>query len=506
MRLWKPLAALLFSGALVGAAVIGPKLVRDAEFAHTELVVDNARQALASAPDLSAMFRDVAKVVEPSVVNINVRKTVKVSPDQSPFNNPELRRFFREHEDELPNLRDFEQNLPHAYQQIGTGSGFIIEVDGSRGYILTNNHVAGGATEMEITLSDGRVIKDAKLVGADPNTDLAVVEIHADHLIAAHWGDSGKLQQGDRIMAFGSPFGYVGSMTHGIVSALHRQAGILGQYGLEDFVQVDAPINPGNSGGPLVNTCGDVVGINTAIATESGGFQGIGFAIPSNEAKQVFQALKTHGKIVRGWMGLQIADVSKLQDQAKAFGFEGTKGVLVKGILTDSPSSGKLQPGDVITAINGKPVDNSLQLRETVAMTTPGTDITLRVFRSGKEQDVHVKLGEQPGPNASSSLRHAERSGMPLGMELADPTPDLLQQFGLSNTEKGALVVSVQPGSVAAMAGVNTGDLITKVEQKDVTNAKQAVDLLSKADVKKGIRLYVTNRQGSEFLFLQSQQ
>src|SRR5207237_5465642 len=169
-------------------------------------------------------------------------------------------------------------------EQIGQGSGVIIEADGSVGYILTNNHVAGGAEELSITLSDGREISKAKVLGTDAKSDLAVVRIEADHLIPAKWGNSDELEQGDIVMAFGSPFGYVGSMSHGIVSALNRQAGLLGQYGYENLIQTDAPINPGNSGGPLVDMHGNVIGVNTAIATRSGGLQGIRFAIPANHA------------------------------------------------------------------------------------------------------------------------------------------------------------------------------------------------------------------------------
>src|SRR5205814_1633677 len=183
-----------------------------------------------------------------------------------------------------------------------------------------NNHVAGGASEMTVTLSDGREIKGAKLLGADPKSDLAVVQIKADHLISAKWGDSDTLAKGDWILAFGAPFGYVGSMTHGIVSALNRSnVGILDrQNGYENFIQVDAPINPGNSGGPLVNLKGEVVGINTAIASRSGGFQGIGFAIPSNQAKPIYGILRDKGKVTRGWLGISISDVSKSHELAKS--------------------------------------------------------------------------------------------------------------------------------------------------------------------------------------------
>ena len=258
---------------------------------------------------------------------------------------------------------------------------------------------------MDITLSDGRKIKNATLVGADPKTDLAVVKIQADKLIPAKWGNSDDLSKGDWIMAFGSPFGYVGSMTHGIVSALHRQAGILGTFGYENFVQVDAPINPGNSGGPLVNIHGEVVGINTLIASRSGGFQGVGFAIPSNQAKQVYQILKDKGKVVRGWLGVEIADVSKLPEEAKSSGYQGEDGVLVKGVLRDTPAAGKLQSGDVVTALDGKPVKDTQQLRGAIALMAPDTEVTLQVIRDGKSQDVKIKLGEQPASEEAMASR-----------------------------------------------------------------------------------------------------
>ena len=305
-------ALTLAAAAAVGGAGFGAGLFRNAEFAFAAQRVDSARQQLANIDEQSTIFRDVHEAVEPSVVNIRVTKTIAqaIHPDSA----------------RIPAIfHDFGGNLPPemfngnggngpnggTMREVGTGSGVIMEVSDGYGYILTNNHVAGGAGEMVVTLADGRVINDAKLVGADPKTDLAVVKIKADNLIPAKWGDSTQLQAGDRILAFGSPFGYVGSMTHGIVSALHRQAGILGADGYENFIQVDAPINPGNSGGPLVNINGQVVGVNTAIASSSGGFQGIGFAIPADEAKPVFEQLKGSGKVVRGWLGVSIENVAK---------------------------------------------------------------------------------------------------------------------------------------------------------------------------------------------------
>ena len=343
------LSVLVLSGASVAAGVMGWNLFENVQFAHAEQVVATARTRLDALPDLSSAFREVATVVDPSVVNIRATSTVKMTANQQPFDDQMFRKFFG---DQMPDLAPFFNNngQPRMFQRMGTGSGVIVEAKNGDAYIITNNHVVKGATNLEITLSDGRTIHDGKVLGTDPQTDLAVVEVKADHVIPAQWGNSDKLQQGDRVMAFGSPFGYVGSMTHGIVSALHRQAGILGQTGYEDFIQTDAPINPGNSGGPLVNMHGQIVGINTAIATESGGFQGIGFAIPSDEARQIYTTLKTKGHMTRGWLGVEIIDVSKLSAEAHSTGFKGNNGVLVKGVLSNSPATGKLQPGDVITA------------------------------------------------------------------------------------------------------------------------------------------------------------
>jgi serine protease Do len=383
-------------------------------------------------------------------------------------------------------------------------------VDGKTGYILTNNHVAGGATEMTITLSDGRTYDKAKLVGADPKTDLAVVKIEADHLIPAHWGDSANLQKGDWVLAFGSPFGYVGSMTHGIVSALDRQAGILGRYGYEDFIQVDAPINPGNSGGPLVNLHGEVVGINTAIASRSGGFQGIGFAIPSDEAKGIYNALKSHGKVTRGWLGVEISDVARERPKAKSVGFPGDKGVFVEGILPGSPAADKLKHYDVIEKVNGKPVESVFQLRNEIASASPNSDVTMTVFRNGHDQDVTIKLAEQPEDLSAIARRpgqHGDQGGPAvsaeaLGMRLATPNDELSQKFDLGDQRNGALVTRVSPRSAAAKAGIQPGDLITEVDRKPVKNARQATEALSHADVKKGVLVYVVSPQGSRAVLI----
>ena len=519
----KSLAVMLVGGGTVGGMLIGAGVVREYTWARAEQKVEASREQLSTVQDLSTVFREVGKVVEPSVVNIVVHKTIAGVHRQLPFDDDLLKRFFPDrfgnngdnngdnnNNNDQPDNNGGDNNGDDSAEQVGTGSGVIMEVDGKYGYILTNNHVAGGATEMEVTLADGRKFDNAKLLGTDPKSDLAVIKIEADHLIPAQWGDSSTLEKGDWILAFGSPFGYVGSMTHGIVSALDRQAGILGAEGYEDFIQVDAPINPGNSGGPLVNIHGDVVGINTAIASQSGGFQGIGFAIPSNEAKFVYGALKDKGRVTRGWLGVSIADVSRDLATAQSFGYTGETGVIVEQTFPDTPATGKLKAGDIIEAVNGQQVENVMQLRNMVAANPPGAEMTLKTFREGKEIDVAVKLGEQPvdlvsfghntAPNDGNAA--ATSSAEALGMKLVTPDDQAAQQYGLSDRD-GALVASVKPHSPADRAGIRPGDLITRVAGQVVTNAKQAGDAIGRQDSTKGVRFYITNGDGSRFVFVE---
>src|SRR5439155_17132042 len=385
----------------------------------------------------------------------------------------------------------------------------------STGYILTNNHVAGGADEMTVTLSDGRTFKNAKVLGADPKSDLAVIKIDADHLIPAKWGDSAKLQKGDWVMAFGSPFGYIASMTHGIVSALNRDVGILkSTMGYENFIQVDAPINPGNSGGPLVDVQGNVIGINTAIASRSGGFQGIGFAIPSNQAKFVYDSLKSHGKVTRGWLGVAIASINdpRVMKIAEDMGYDKTDGVLVQQVMEGTPATGKLQEGDIITAINGDKIKDVQELRNRIASVAPNSEVTLTVFRDKKSSDVKLKVGEQPedmklargGNGRNGDENTPETTKATLGMTLTDLSDEVRQRFGVDAAVKGAVVRDIDPKSPAAKEGIRPGDVITKVGSKSVTSAKEAKDALKDADLAKGVRLYVVGRDASRFVFVQS--
>lgn len=510
-------AAVLSTVGIAGFSLTG-SLVKDVQFARAEAQVQMSRQSLQSVEDFAGVYKTVGKAVEPSVVSLQVTKNVHNTSTRNRQIPEEFHRFFPDRdgdgEPDLPNMDSDD------FSQIGTGSGVIMDVDGSYGYILTNNHVAGGADEMTITLSDGREITKAKVVGADPKSDLAVVRVEADRLIPAKWGDSDTLEKGDIVMAFGSPFGYVGSMTHGIVSALGRtNVGILGQNGYENFVQVDAPINPGNSGGPLVNIKGEVIGINTAIASRTGAFNGIGFAIPSNQAKQVYSQLKEKGKVVRGYIGVKIEDVARKPDLARSFGYTGEKGVLVQETFNDTPATGILQAGDIVTAINDKKVETSTQLRNIVAGLAPNKEASFTIHRDGKQQDVKLKIGEQPedmgvlgrggkksqaDKDSAESKQDAGATLEEVGLKIATPTPPQLDRFGLESDATGALVTAVEPRSPAAKAGFVPGDLITKIGDTDITDADSARKALAGGDLAKGIRLYVVNREGSRFIFVKS--
>ncbi len=503
---------LLAASLAVGGYVGGTYLVQTSQFAAAQEKVEATREQLAQIEDLATVFRHVGKTIEPSVVNIMVEKKVAGVHRVMPFDEDTLKRFFPD------NDGDGEPDLPPGLNpddspsiQQGTGSGVVMEIDGDSAYILTNNHVAGGAEKMTITLNDGRKVENGKVVGTDPKTDLAVIKIDAKRIIAAPWGDSDELQKGDWIMAFGSPFGYVGSMTHGIVSALNRDnVGILGRGGYEDFIQVDAPINPGNSGGPLVNIHGQVVGINTAIASRTGGFQGIGFAIPSNQAKAVYEQLRSSGKVSRGWLGVSIRDVSAVPELAESFGFTGKNGVLIEQTFPNTPADNVLKEGDIVTALNGKAIDDMQGLRNAIAATPPGKEVELKIFREGAEKQVKLKVGEQPEDLASAS-RGGKKSGDTdaatggkIGIALAVITPEAIQRFNLGDITEGAIITRVAPRSPAAEQGLRPGDVITRIGGEKVADAESATAALKEADLAKGVRLYVQSREGARFVFIKA--
>ncbi len=441
------------------------------------------------AEELSTTFEQVAETITPSVVHIQASSPPKVAqgiPRQQLPPGP-FQDFFRQFQ--LPNM----QQAPKQ----ALGSGVIVD---TKGHILTNNHVVEGFDEFRVHLTDKRTF-DAKIVGTDPSTDLAVIKIEASNLIPAALGNSDSLRIGEWVVAAGSPFGLENTITTGIVSAKGRSFGRSTMY--QDYIQTDAAINPGNSGGPLVNLKGEVIGINNAIYTRSGGYMGIGFAIPINMAKQIMESILTIGHVRRGWLGVAIQDLN--ENLAKSFGHSGTKGALVGDVMNDSPAdTAGLQAGDIVIRLNGQEVEDTNELRNSIAATAPDTQVVLDVVRKGRELALKVKLGElpskyQPAGDTPSNQPSATQS---LGIELEELTPQLAQRLQLESTS-GVVVVNVTPGSAAALAGIRPGDIVRKVGDTSIESLKDFHSTLKKSEVSEGIRLVVETKGMKRFIFLQ---
>jgi len=429
-------------------------------FGASPLNVTLARnEAPVSLGDFANGFSSVLKPVLPAVVNIHSSKVVKPqNGGEMPFfNDPFFQQFFGNQFGQQQQMR------PEREQSLG--SGVIVTSDGT---ILTNNHVIDGASDIEVQLADKRSFK-AKLVGTDPRTDVAVLKIDATGLPTLPIGDSSKLHVGDVVFAVGDPFGVGETATMGIVSATGRSG--LGIENYEDFIQTDAAINPGNSGGAMVDLHGDLIGINTAIATGGGeGNIGIGFAIPIDMARSVADQLVAHGKVVRGYLGLYPQDVTP--EIAKQFGLSGPGGALVSEVSPDSPASkAGLKRGDVILKLNGEPVNSANDLRLRVSQTAPGTDVKLQISRDGKTQDVTVDLGEFPEKEANAAAGESNGGGLQ-GVNVQDLTPDLAQQLNLPAGIHGVVVSDVDPASPAS-ADLQRGDVIQEVNHKPIANVEQ---------------------------------
>lgn len=403
-------------------------------------------------------FAPVARRVLPAVVNISSSKTVHLSDQaDSPFlSDPFFRQFFGD---------EFSQQFraPRDQREHSLGSGVIVS---PAGYILTNNHVVNGASEIKVTLSDNREFT-AKLVGTDPRADVAVVKIDASNLPVLTLGDSSKLEVGNFVLAAGNPFGVGRTVTMGIISATGR--GGLGIEDYEDFIQTDAAINPGNSGGALVNVQGDLIGINTAIVTGGGGggSQGVGFAVPINMARAEMEQIIKTGKVVRGFLGVQAQSIST--EMARAFGINNNAGALVADVTANSPASRSgIKPGDIIVDLNGTPVEDSRQLGLRVSQMAPGANVKLRVLRDGKPQEIAVTLGELPSKDeavASAGAAPAPR----LGISVESLTPQTARQLNLPGGTSGVVISEVESGSAAEEAGLRPGDVVQEVNRKPVT-------------------------------------
>jgi serine protease Do len=497
--------------ALVGLAlstlVIGcsrPEVSENQSSAQETAAQETAVQDMAAAPETGAAYdaratlarttdplgtppiasvADVAERVVPSVVSISATRMVRAQPA-----HPFLREFFGD-----PGMGPGRgRGMPEEHQQQGLGSGVIVTRDG---VVLTNNHVVEQAEDIQVTLSDGRKLA-AEVVGTDPQSDLAVVRIQGKvpaNLQPLEFGDSAALRLGDVVLAIGNPFGVGQTVTMGIVSAKGRSS--MGIVDYEDFIQTDAAINPGNSGGALVNLRGELVGINTAILSRSGGYQGIGFAIPASMARPIMTSLLSDGKVARGWLGVAIQSMDS--DLAEAMKLDGTQGVLISDVTPGSPAAKVgLKRGDVIVALDGKPMTESSQLRNTVAARNPGSKVALDVMRNGKTQRFEVGLGTLPNNQVGKVESELGKSdGLLSGVKVANLTPQLRARFNVPDeVQSGVLVTQVSPGSRAHRVGLRAGDVIVEFDRQAVDSVAALEELNRQAE---GSALLLVSRQGN---------
>jgi serine protease Do len=429
-------------------------------------------------------YAKIAQTVTPSIVNIQTTQVIKVQ--ESPFfSDPFFRQFFG---NMVPGY-----GIPREQREHALGSGVIVSPDG---YVVTNNHVIAHATEIEVMLPDRRTFK-GKVIGADPQTDVAVLKLEATGLPAATWGDSSKLEPGDVVMAFGNPFGLNFTVTRGIVSAIGRSG--LGIESYEDFIQTDAAINPGNSGGALVDVRGRVIGINTAILSASsgpdgqGGFNGVGFAIPSNVVKQVMESLIKTGKVERGYLGVEVTDLSGAM--ARQFKVPDVSGALVNDVNPGSPA-GKagIKAGDVIRTFDGRRVDSKDSLTFMVASSAPGSEVTLGVWRDGSPLTVKVMLATRPANLSPRGGAATPSQGTLRGITVQNLTPDLRTQLGLPSDLSGVVISGLDPSSPAAQEGLQTGDVVMDVGHDPVRNVGDFNRLAARATGEVLVRIY---RQGT---------
>jgi Do/DeqQ family serine protease len=411
---------------------------------------------------MSNSLAAVAEVTKPSVVNVSTTTTVSVqeSPFGEFFNDPLFRKFFGD-QPEHPGPRK-------QYKSSALGSGVIVSSDG---YILTNYHVVKGAQEIKVILYDGREFT-GKVIGDDPPTDIAVLKIEAGDLPAIKIGDSKKLKAGDVVLAIGNPFGLNQTITMGIVSAVGRANVGISSY--EDFIQTDAAINPGNSGGALVDADGELVGINTAIFSTSGGYMGIGFAIPSDMANAVSQSILKYGRVVRGWLGLTVQDLTP--GLAKSFKIKEEKGALVTDVTKNSPAEAAgFKRGDLIMNFGGKPVESSLSLRNMVVGTPPGRKVSVQVIRRGKELTLSVTLRELV---EKREITKTEYDNVLKGVHVEELTPDIRASLNIPADVRGAVVAEISDESPAAEV-LMKNDVIEEINRKPVSNLAEYEKLVS---------------------------
>ncbi len=444
--------------------------------AKAPITTKKTADCVCSPKQISKSFTNVAKTSMPAVVFIKVQATTDepTSPFQSPgdpFGDDLFQRFFG-----LP-----QQSQPK--QQMSQGSGFIVSNDG---YILTNAHVIKGADKITVVLNDGREM-DATVIGSDPHTDVAVVKIEGKEFPFVALGDSDQMDIGEWVVAIGSPFQLEASLTVGVISAKGRQN--LKITDLEDFIQTDAAINPGNSGGPLLNLDSEVIGINTAIVSRSGGYMGIGFAIPSNMAKNIMNQIINNGVVTRGFLGVSLQPVDK--DIADSFNLDKAEGALISDVSKNSPADqAGLKQGDIIIEYNGTVLKSLGGFRNDISLMTPGSVIQLKINRKGTLLTIPVTLG-----SASDALTTTGGLSQKIGIEVDELKPDIAQQLGYPKTEEGIFITKVKPGSPASMAGIRPGFIILSINHIKVSNMTEFNEAMG--EVGKKNRVLILVKQGS---------
>ncbi len=437
-------------------------------------------------------FAPVVKRVMPAVVNISSSKVVKDQPQQGLFDDPFFRQFFG---GRMPQ----QQERPRSQRATSLGSGVVVSPDG---YIITNNHVVDGATDVKVSFADKEEYP-AKVVGTDKYTDVAVLKINKSGLTTLPFADSNKAEVGDVVLAIGEPFGLGQTVTMGIISAKGRAG--LGIERFEDFIQTDAAINRGNSGGALIDSRGDLVGINTAILSgDTGGNQGIGFAIPANLAKNIMDQILKSGKVTRGYMGILPQELTP--ELAKSFGVSGTHGVAVANVVNDSPAAkAGLKVGDVILAVNGTNVEDVNSFRLQIAGFAPKTTVHLKVDRSGQTMDIPVTLGEfnleaeNKGDNEPNLPGGGEKGALK-GLSVQALTPDLRQQLQLPEGTQGVVITDVDPDSAASAAGLQQGDIIAQVNRKPVNSVSDFNAAVRAGANSDSTLLLIKRGQGTQFV------
>ena len=439
-------------------------------------------------------FTQIAKQAMPAVVFIQVEKMIEAGVRPNPhsyYNDPSdyfgddfMRRFF--HGFQAP------EHQPRQFRQQGQGSGFIISDDG---YILTNNHVVGDADKIRVKLHDGREF-EATRVGTDPKSEVAVIKIDADDLPCLGMGDSAALEIGEWVIAIGNPFGLAETLTVGVVSAKSRNN--IGVADYEDFIQTDAAINPGNSGGPLLNIDGKVVGINTAIYSQSGGYMGIGFAIPINMARNIKEQLVESGKVVRGYLGIHIQDFTP--DLARSFGVEEAGGILVSQVQEDSPAEkAGIQQADIIRTLNNEPISSVSAFRNDVSSHRPGSNLQLTITRDNKTFDLTVEAGEMPGEEETAAVESEVYEQ--LGFTVGALTTEMAEHFGY-DLNAGVIVTQIEPDGLAAQVGIRPGTLISSVNQQLVATVEEFKKALAGSESSGLVLLRLQDGRYSRFVAL----